>query len=140
MTMTRKELKRVSWLIWHHFGEDDPWVSQKVLRNLELMAERDPETGEIVAYVVFEQTEEGLMGRRSGVLRRMRRKGLGIKLYRRMRALARRRGTAYKTYVTSENVASLNAHLRAGMLVEEIELPDPKRSYNAEVAIIRITT
>jgi GNAT superfamily N-acetyltransferase len=99
-----------------HFGPEDWGADIDNLLPLELVCDRTPE-GRVAAYVAFKEEADCIRGMRSGVLKDYRRQGLARRLYVRMRALARRRGKAYRTYCSAHNYSSLNAHLKAGMLI-----------------------
>ena len=101
-----------------HFGGDDWGTVEAHIRPLEVLAERNA-AGVIVAFVAFKDDGSSLIGRRSGVLRSWRGKGLATKLYRHMTTLARRRGLKYRTYCSAHNLSSLNSHLLAGMRIRK---------------------
>ena len=122
--MTDKEAKRVAWMCSWYFDDDDWSANPETIKKYDLLAELDTETGEIISFVLVEENETYLRGKRSGVLRRCRGKGLGVKMFKRMSQLAKKRGKEYKTYSSLTNVRSLNAHFAAGMTIEKVDPPD----------------
>lgn len=110
---------RIAWLVAHHFGEADHYANETAVEACEALVERDEE-GVIIAYLLYEDDGKALHGQRSGVQSAWRGKGLGMKLYKRMVKMAKRRGRTYQTYTGLNNVTSVNAHVRAGMRVTRI--------------------
>ena len=114
-----KDLRRIAYLIWWHFGEDDEYASYDDSKNFDYIVEE--RYGDIVAYLVYHDYDSAIEGIRSGVVRDWRRNGLAQKLYERMLVFAKKKQKPYWTYTSWDNLASLNAHLRAGMDVERIK-------------------
>lgn len=111
--------EKLAWYISHHFDSDE-YTTAEQLEPFEWILAKDGR-GEIIGYLVFEDDGEHLNGIRSGVKRSERGKQIGLKLYRRMLKLAKRRGRVYRTYVYRLNLASINAHVRAGMRITKID-------------------
>lgn len=115
--MTQAE--KLAWYISHHF-EGDEYTTAEKLEPFEWILAKDGR-GEIIGYLIFEDDGTHLNGVRSGVKRSERGKQIGLKLYRRMLRLAKRRGRAYRTYINRWNLTSINAHVRAGMRITTID-------------------
>ncbi len=114
-----KDLRRIAYLIFWHFGEDDEYANYDAIKDYDYIVEE--RYGDIVAYLVYWDYDSAIEGIRSGTVRDWRRFGLAQKLYERMLATAKGKHKPYWTYTSWDNLASLNAHLRAGMDVERIE-------------------
>ena len=115
-----KDWPWIATLIGHHFGEEDRYSEVETLQcYCKAIVEYNDEGG-IIGYVVYEEDDSGFHGMRSGVHSQHRGKGLGVKMYKRMVQMAKKAGKPYMTYCHYKNMASLNAHVRAGMRVTRI--------------------
>jgi GNAT superfamily N-acetyltransferase len=114
-----EDLARLEYLVTHHFGKDDYYADPKNIAETKGLVIRD-EDGVIIAYLLYEEDGVGFHGVRSGVVSTERGKGLGVKIYKRMVAKAKKAGVVYDTYCSRDNVASLNSHVKAGMRVTRI--------------------
>jgi predicted GNAT family acetyltransferase len=114
------DIDQIIYLIQWHFGETDHYAQRAAVEECTgYLVERD-EDGKVLAYLIYEDDGRALHGQRSGVMSTERGKGLGLKLYKRMVKLAKKKGRAYQTYTSLNNVTSVNAHVRAGMRVTRI--------------------
>jgi len=130
------DVERITWMCSWHFGGEDWGVESANIRPLEVLAERN-DKGTIVAFVAFKDDGSSLIGRRSGVLRAYRGKGLATKMYRHMTTLARRRGLTYRTYCSAHNLPSLNSHLLAGMRIRKTWYDDGNAFVDLESREVR---
>ena len=115
-----KDLRIIAWYIGHHIDAADWYSDYENIKTFDYTLTRDSEFDDIEAYILWTDTGEFIRGLRSGVRVASRGRGLGVKMYRRMAALARRRGKKYKTYCALTNLPSLNAHMKSGMKIEKV--------------------
>lgn len=119
---TRREadLRQIAWFIGYHIDPTDWYSDYENIKHFDYTVLRDDEFGDIEAYMLWTDTGAFIRGLRSGVRSASRGRGLAVKLYRRIGALAKRRGKTYKTYCSLANIPSLNAHFKAGMKIEKV--------------------
>jgi GNAT superfamily N-acetyltransferase len=107
-------------MIQHHIGSGDWYSDYENIKTFDYTVTRDDEFHDIESYILWTDTGPFIRGLRSGTRVASRGRGLGVALYRRLGRLARRRGKTYKTYSALNNLPSLNAHFKAGMVIERI--------------------
>ena len=111
----------VSWCIAWHFASDDEYVNWHKDKSIKLLTEKI--SGKIAGYIIYRDEGTHIEGLRSGVIRTYRGKGISKKLYKRISALAKRRGKQYQTYCHIKNYASLNSHIKSGMKLYRFKNP-----------------
>lgn len=101
-----------------YFGANDVYSDTAAVRKTEKLVKEDG--GKVVAYLIFKERKRYYEGLRSATAYRYRRKGLAAGLYRQLVMRAKVNEKPYKTYAAKRNLASINAHIRAGMLIKKI--------------------
>ena len=115
-----KDLRAIAWMIEYHIDSGDWYSDYDNIKHLDYYVVRDAEFGDILAYILWTDAGDCIRGLRSGVRRANRGQGLAVRLYKRLKAYAKRQGKPYKTYCALTNIPSLNAHFKAGMKIEKI--------------------
>lgn len=111
---------QIAKLIRRYFGKDDPYGSLLAVRQHFHIVELSTE-GEVLGFLLYDEKKTHYEGLRSAVLTKARRQGIGMKLFKRLIRKSCRTGKPYRTYTSIDNIASLNSHIKAGMLVESID-------------------
>ena len=74
--------------------------------------------GEIVGYILYAEYPTHMESLRRALTRKARGKGLGMKLTKKLIAVANRKKKDIFTYVSKSNLPSLNSNLRCGYLID----------------------
>lgn len=77
--------------------------------------------GVIAGYLLYLEHKDHIEGIRIGVSAPYRRRGISTKLIRKIIRLSHEKGKPFRTYTSSNNLESLNAHIKAGMFITKID-------------------
>jgi ribosomal protein S18 acetylase RimI-like enzyme len=105
------------------FTNDDPFSSEKYLASMiklgvELATIK--QDGKIVGFIIFQDLGTHIESLRRALTKHARGKGQGVKLTKRLIAIAKKRGLGIYTYVAKTNLPSLNSNLKCGYRIENI--------------------
>lgn len=103
-----------------YFGTADTYSEAKYVKKMKRILYA--EAGIIVAYVLYKERRKYLEGFRSATKFSHRRRGLAAQLYAQVASLADSKGKKYKMFADIANYASINAHIKCGMLVTKIDV------------------
>ena len=110
--------KQIAALNKKYFGRDDIYSDVAAVRKVKKLVEKDG--GKVVAYLLFKDRKRVYEGLRSATAYHYRRRGLATRLYRQLVARAKVNQKPYRTYASRKNIASINSHIRAGMLIKKV--------------------
>lgn len=76
--------------------------------------------GKMVGYIIYHEFEGHIESLRRALTKKARGKGLGIRLTKKLIAIANKKGKSIYTYVSKTNLPSLNSNLKCGYRIEDI--------------------
>ena len=115
----KASVEQVAALVAKDFGKDDAYANPDLLRQVKwIVAYKD---GELAGYLLYWPYETHTEGLRMGVVKHHRRKGIAVRLIKRIIKIGKDTGLPYKTYAAIQNTNSINAHIKAGMLATKID-------------------
>lgn len=123
--LTLLDIKDVAGINMECFGRDDSYSDYRVLLELDntpgngILVHK--EKGTIAGYLVYSNTTEGLTTVRMGTTYYYRGKGIAKKLIRKILKQAKEQKVAFKTYISLDNISSINAHIGVGLKIIAVE-------------------
>lgn len=106
------------------FTSDDPYSSPECLKNF--LTQNDVGVAyirherQVVGFILYSEFNTHIESLRRAVTKKHRGLGNGLKLSKRLIALANKKGKDIYTYVAKTNLISLNSNLKVGYKIENI--------------------
>ena len=123
--MNKKTLEQVAAINRECFTSDDYYSS---VSNLEYVVAQGGKFilvnnifGELAGYIIYHEFKTHIESLRRALTAKERGKGQGVKLTKKLIAVANKKGKSIYTYVAKTNLPSLNSNIKCGYRVENID-------------------
>lgn len=119
------DIKDVAGINMECFGKEDEYSDYRLLLEVDntpgsgILVHKDK--GLVTGYLVYAKTPEGLTTLRVGTTYICRGKGIAKKLIRKILKQAKDQKVGFKTYISIDNISSINAHIGVGLKIIAIE-------------------